>query len=224
MLYVLGGSRASLFRKFKVAAWCYRADECARIVILHEPGNNEYDPVLRRNLTNDEWAIRELVRRGVSQEDVELLTVKPGSWGTLNEARDLAEFLKGRGIRRLILVTALAHTRRVRESFSCFLQGVEIELRVLATEETFSLRNLMVEYLKVTLYNTVLLPRNCGRVAETSSLGQQVRSTKTSALWITRQNASGHSRKEACLVAEDVRWSHRSMGGRREARWLQGSV
>ncbi len=159
-LYVLGGWQGGLKNKFKVAADLYKNKMTQKIFVLSEPSMTEYGPELGRNLTNDEWAIKNLVALGVQEENVEPLSIKAGFFGTLAEARGVSEIVSRRGYRHLILVTSHSHTLRTWETFSKLLDGRDISLSIYASEEAVGLQTVFIEWLKLFIYNNILLA-NC---------------------------------------------------------------
>jgi hypothetical protein len=60
LIYVLGGNQDSLTHRFREASILYHQGLSNKILILGRPGITDYNTDLGRNLTNNEWAIREL--------------------------------------------------------------------------------------------------------------------------------------------------------------------
>ncbi len=110
VLYVLGGTQTSLIYKFKIVADLYHRGLCKKILLLSGPGMTEYDPLLGRNLTNNEWAVKQLAGRGIKKEDIELLSLEKGFFGTLTEAKGISDIAAKRRYERVILVTSPHHT------------------------------------------------------------------------------------------------------------------
>jgi uncharacterized SAM-binding protein YcdF (DUF218 family) len=155
MIYVLGGNQESLSTRFRKAASLYHQGLSRRIWILDRPGITEFSPDLGRNLTNNEWAIRELERLEVRKEDVEPVAVQSSFLGTLSEARDVAEFARRKGCRRLILVSSAHHTRRVLRAFSRYAPRGSLELYVYGAGDAADLRVLLPEYVKLVFYDMI---------------------------------------------------------------------
>jgi hypothetical protein len=155
LIYVLGGNQESLLPRFRKAASLYRMGLSMRILILDRPGITEYSTDLGRNLTNNEWAIRELERLEVRKEDVEPVSVRPSFLGTLSEARDLADIARGKGCRRLLLVSSAHHTRRVMNAFSRFVPRGSMDLYVYGAGDKADLPVLLQEYLKLVFYDMI---------------------------------------------------------------------
>ncbi|MGD0886021.1 MAG: YdcF family protein [Thermodesulfovibrionales bacterium] len=156
-IYVLGGSQNDLRYRFKAAAALYRNDVSRKIFILTDPRITEYDPSLGRNLTNNEWAMKKLVEFGVKKEDIEPLSLKSGFFGTLREARTVTEEISNRGYAVLILVSSPYHTMRVRKSFSKYLRGKGINVFIYPSGGHPQLWQLLLEYLKLKIYDDILL-------------------------------------------------------------------
>jgi len=157
VIYILGGDQNSLESRSKMAADLYQHHAANTIMTLSVPGITEYDPSLGRNLTNDEWEIRELTGLGVSTGNIEILSINHGFFGTLNEARYVSQVVQNKGYKTLILVTSPYHTKRAYESFSKYLVNKGIDIYVYASDDDANLIGLLLEYFKLILYNNVLL-------------------------------------------------------------------
>lgn len=157
IVYILGGSQDDLERKIETASELYRHGLCKRILSLSRPGITEYDHILHRNLTNDEWFINKLVGRGVKKEDIELVILKQGFFGTLTEAKAVADTASQRGYKHLTLVTSPHHTMRTWLAFSKYVKERGIVLFVYASNYHATLHELIVEYFKLVFYRCVLI-------------------------------------------------------------------
>lgn len=158
LIYVLGGGQDSLVNRFRIAASLYHKGFSEKILILSRPGITEFSPELGRNLTNNEWAIRELEKLHVRKEDVEPVPVKNNVFGTLGEAKDLSDIVRKKGCNRLILVTSDYHTRRVFHAFSKYLSDDSIELYIYGAEDEKNIRYLFSEYIKLFIYVRFAIP------------------------------------------------------------------
>ena len=152
LIYVLGGNQDSLINRFRKAASLYHKGFSKKILILSRPGITEFSPVLGRNLTNNEWAIRELERLNVRKEDIEPVSVQKKGFGTLSEAKELSDIVRKKGCNRLILVTSDYHTQRVWHAFSKYMADNSFELYIYGSEDVKNLRGLLVEYIKLFMY------------------------------------------------------------------------
>ena len=157
-IYVLGGNQESLIHRFRKASTLYHHGISNKILILSRPGITEYSPDLGRNLTNDEWAIRELEKMNVRKEDIEPVFVSIGLFGTLNEAIDLFDIAGRKGCKRLVLVTSDYHTRRAYDTFSGFQPFEPLDLSVYGATSGVGLRGLITEYIKLVIYDAVVVP------------------------------------------------------------------
>jgi uncharacterized SAM-binding protein YcdF (DUF218 family) len=157
VIYVLGGSEDSLTYRFIIADRLYQKSAARKILILSRPGITGYDPLLRRNLTNNEWAIKRLVELGVKKEDIEPLFLGSSFFGTLREARGVSQEVINRGYNVLILVSSPYHTTRVRECFSRYLKDKGINVFVYQSDDYPRLWGLVLEYLKIIVYEKILL-------------------------------------------------------------------
>lgn len=158
ILYVLGGTQYSLIHKFRAASQMYHAGASEKIMVLHSPGITAFDATLQRNLTNDEWAVKQLTRLGVHQYDIEFIHVKDGYFGTLTEAKTVRDLLEIRDVQRLVLVCSSYHGRRVQDTFFTLLNGSDLDIMICPAEEEVGLGGLLIEYVKVVLYEMILLP------------------------------------------------------------------
>jgi len=158
VIYVLGGWQGSLESRFRVAAELYHQGMAKKILFLSVPGITEYDTQLGRNLTNDEWAIKMLLHLGVKREDIEPVLLEEGFWGTLSEAKGIANLASERGYKHLILITSSYHAIRTRLAFSRFLKNQEINLYIDTIDESIGLYPALLENFKILLYREVLLP------------------------------------------------------------------
>lgn len=156
-IYVLGGSEGSLRERFKIAARLYRENLAVKVMTLSRPGITAYDPVLERNLTNDEWSRQELIRLGVKSSAIELIHAGEGFFGTLAEAKEVARLMPERSYRQLILVTSKHHTRRAWLAFARNLAGQGIEIYAYMAHDGEDLATLAEEYVKLIVYRSFLL-------------------------------------------------------------------
>lgn len=158
ILYVLGGDQDSLRLRYLKASELYHRGLSKKILVLSRPGITEYDPGLERNLTNDEWSIRELRRLNVKKEDIEPVSVKPGILGTLREAKRVKEIVREIGGNKLILVTSLYHTRRVFLAFSMVQNEISCEIHVYGAKDDAEILQIFFESVKLLLYENIILP------------------------------------------------------------------
>ena len=158
LIYVLGGNQDSLVNRFRKAASLYHKGFSKKILILSRPGITEFSPELGRNLTNNEWAIRELERLNVRKEDIEPVSVQKKEFGTLSEAKDLSDIVRKKGCNRLILVTSDYHTRRVLHTFLKYGSDNSFELYIYGSEDEKNIRVLFSEYMKLFMYDHFAIP------------------------------------------------------------------
>lgn len=158
VIYMLGGSQKSLRYKFKTAVGLYQGGVGGKILILSRSGITEYDPVIKRNLTNDEWAVRELLGLGVNKEDIEFVNLQEGLLGTFTEAKGVFAVASSKRYRQLTLVSSPHHTARIRAIFFRFVGDSGIKLYIVASTEYANLKNLILEYLKLLVYKYIIIP------------------------------------------------------------------
>lgn len=156
-IYVLGGSQTSLKFKFITATSLYHKGICKRILILSRPGKTEYSSLPGRNLTNDEWAILTLEELGIPEKRIEAISIKEGFFGTFTEAKGVSKLIKKRGYKRVLLISSPYHTHRVRISFENFLKDQTITFYVQSSDKRVFLRHLMIEFIKLKVYQYLLV-------------------------------------------------------------------
>lgn len=158
VIYVMGGHQFNLRYRFRIAAALYGRGLAEGVFVLSRPGITEYEPDLERNLSKDEWARRTLEEHGIKPEDIKLLTLKKeGFFGTLSEAREVAELIEQNGYKRLFVVSSLPHTGRVWLCFSREVGVRDVELYVYGTDDPIGLKALLKEYMKLMVYRVFLL-------------------------------------------------------------------
>jgi len=158
ILYILGGNQGSLRQRYLIASTLYHSGLSKKIMILSRPGITEFDSILGRNLTNDEWSIRELRSLNVLQKDIELVSVNIGYLGTFREAMRVMDINRERGGGRIILVTSSYHTRRVFLAFSAFQMDLPGEIYVYGSVDSPKMITIISETVKLFLYENFLLP------------------------------------------------------------------
>ncbi len=156
--YVLGGSQHSLVARFQTIAALYHHGLCDKILILSNPGITEYEPLLDRNLTNDEWAVNKLVTLGVKKVDIEPVPFRKGFWGTLSEAEGVADLAASRDYRHIILITSQYHTARTWLTFSRAMERQNTTLFIYGSNDDIELPGHFIEYLKLLLYRNFVIP------------------------------------------------------------------
>lgn len=157
VIYILGGSQKSLEYKFKTVGEIFDQRISKRLWVLDHQGKTEFNPTLKRNLTNNEWALMKLIDFGVSKEYIEFIKVDEGFFGTLSEARDISKLLETKGIKSIMLIAQPYHTQRVWLCFSHFLKDKNVSLYVQDSNQKVFLRHLLVEYIKLKIYHIILM-------------------------------------------------------------------
>ena len=159
LIYVLGGNQESLAVRFEKAAGLYHRGVARKIHILSRPGITEFSPELGRNLTNDEWSALELEKLKVKRGDVVPVPLSdPSFFGTMNEARRVSEMIRGKGYKRLVLVSSLHHTRRCFDSFSGLLSKIPVEIYIYGANGPAGFMDLVSENIKLLVYDYIILP------------------------------------------------------------------
>jgi uncharacterized SAM-binding protein YcdF (DUF218 family) len=158
IVYILGGAQPSLQMKYARLGALSRTIQYKEILILDRPGITEYRKDAGRNLTNNEWSFMQLERWGIKKQDVELVSIHEGYFGTLSEARAVTGLMKKRGYRTILLITAPHHTARVKRSFGRMLRDTRGMCSVTGSREVAGLGELVMENLKLMVYAFILLP------------------------------------------------------------------
>ena len=127
-----------------------------KILILSRTGKTEYSVSLGRNLTNDEWSILKLKEFGVPKERIETIRINEGFFGTISGAKGISSLIKNRGYKSLLLISSPDHTHRVKISFNKHLKG-RAAFYVQGSEEKQFLRDLIVEFFKLKVYQYLLV-------------------------------------------------------------------
>ncbi len=122
-----------------------------------EKGITEYNPNLQKNLTNNKWSILQLKRLGIPRQDIEIIKLEEGFFGTLSEAQGISRLARERKYKNIILISSPEHTRRVKISFEHFLQNAGTKIYILGSEEKSSLVEIITELIKLNIYKYFLL-------------------------------------------------------------------
>jgi len=168
VMYVLGGAQNSLIARFQIAAELYHSGLCDKILLLSVPGITEYDQLLERNLTKDEWAVNKLGSFGVKKVDIELASFRKGFFGTLTEAEGLADLAARRDYRHMTLVTSQYHTARTWLTFSTVMKKQEVTLSICGSAEDAELIGHLYEYFKLVFYQNLVLPLYSSQLLEST--------------------------------------------------------
>jgi hypothetical protein len=162
-IYILGGTQDSLKLKFRTAVSIYQKGTARNLMIASLEGKTEYAADLDRNLTNDEWTIRQLTGLGVMCEDINFIKLQYGFFGTLREAKTLKTICIDNRINKLLLVCSAYHSKRVLFTFSSIFENTGVDIDIHSADEQVGLRGHFIEYLKLIFYENVLIPleRHC---------------------------------------------------------------
>ena len=159
LIYVFGGNQKSLVPRFEKASALYHQGVAGKIHILSRPGITEFSPELGRNLTNDEWAVREMEILKVKRGDIVPVFVDPLYFGTLSEAKRISDMVCKKGYKRLILVSSMHHTRRTYNTFNSFISNRPLSrLYIYGAGDSTGLKDLLSEYIKLFFYENAVLP------------------------------------------------------------------
>lgn len=129
VILVLGGSLVYLERTDE-AAEIYRQAVAGKIVLTDDGERTGWSRDERRNVPYVELAHRNLIARGVSAENIEI--VKPPGSGTIYEARAFVEKSRRENWKRILIVTSAYHTRRALRTFERVFAGENVEIGIAA--------------------------------------------------------------------------------------------
>jgi hypothetical protein len=158
VVYVLGGTQDSLMLKFRTAIGLCGSGTVNRIMLLSTPGITEYNEKLGRNLSNDEWALKEFSDLGLAETRIEFTQGEDGLFGTLSEAKAVRRAVLSEGIGSLTLICAGYHGQRVAVTFSSILKDTGASIRIYTVDEKIGIFGLLTERLKLFFYEHILLP------------------------------------------------------------------
>lgn len=154
--YVLGGTQESLEYKYRIAADLVASGTVHQVWILGRPGKTGYSITLGRNLTNDEWSVHTLGDLGVPREQIEIVEMEEGFFGTLSEAKHVSRLVESRSVSRIVLIAQKFHTRRSLASFKSYLPA-GVNVYISNSEDAQRLYENCIELVKWKLYETFLL-------------------------------------------------------------------
>jgi hypothetical protein len=157
IMYVLGGNQTSLELKYRIAAKLYNQGMSDRILILSRPGITEYSTMHKKNLKNDEWSVQKIETFGVPKGKVESIEIDKVFFGTLSEAKSVSGLVKQRGYKSVLLIVQKYHSKRAILSFKKFLSDANISAYVKCSSEVQSLGEIIVEFIKLKVYENWLL-------------------------------------------------------------------
>ena len=158
ILYVMAGNEKCLRSRLEKASQLFHAGRADRIWVYVQPGITYFDHALGRNLTNKEWAQRQLTLFNIASKDVEFIDVEEGFLGTLSESRTVSRQADKQGYAHVLVVTSVYHTKRVWFSFATFSEESNISFTVFAADDVPYLQYLLREYSKLLVYRYILLP------------------------------------------------------------------
>ena len=157
VIYVLGGNQASLGFKAKTVSGFFQKGICKRIWVSSLSGITEYNQVLGRNWTKNEYTLMKLKKFGIPNKYVELIKIKEGFFGTFSEAEKISSLLEEKGYKSILLVAQPYHTQRVNLSFNKYLADQNVSMYIQGSGERMWMRHLIVEYIKLKVYKYFLI-------------------------------------------------------------------
>lgn len=113
-IVVLSGSKAFVERT-QTAAELYNKHISKKILLTDDGGRGSWNQAEQTNLRYSELAKRELIKQGVSAQDIEIL--EPQVSGTIYEAEVLKNHIENHNLKNILLVTSVYHTSRTLWTF-----------------------------------------------------------------------------------------------------------
>ena len=156
--YVMKGAQISLEKRLPLAGRLYRSKVIKELLISRRPGITAYEPEQGRNLSNDEWTIKELRSLGVDDNGFSLITMKEGTFGTLSEIKQLLHYCHRAGFERIAIISSDYHTRRIELTLTYLDKDPSIEYGIFGAPDTIAARELFIEWCKLVSYRYIILP------------------------------------------------------------------
>jgi uncharacterized SAM-binding protein YcdF (DUF218 family) len=123
--YVLAAGNA-LWERLAAASDLYHEKRVPKIILMRNNEMGPYNFPARESWSGTQWAVEYLGWRGVPKEKIQIIAEVKGIFGTLSEAKNIAQNLPP-DIKKLVLVTSAPHTRRSLLAFRHELPiGVEV--------------------------------------------------------------------------------------------------
>ena len=153
-VYVLAGG-TSFLERLAAASDLYHMQRVQKIYLSNNNGWSSYNFIAQSNWTPTQWAVNFLECRGVPAEKITVFDEEPAGWlGTYSEAKLVKQALPS-DVKRLVIVTSAAHTRRSLMTFARTLDDEMLVMPYAATAFIHSqelYRPLWQEYLKLIIY------------------------------------------------------------------------
>jgi uncharacterized SAM-binding protein YcdF (DUF218 family) len=155
--YVLAGGN-SLLERLPAAVRLYHAGRVPLLLLQRDDRSTGPDPATGEPRSAGDWAVAYLEWRGVPRDRIRVIEpAPPSALGTLSEGRNVAARLPDT-IRRLVIVTSAAHTRRALLAFRRRLPR-EVTVTVRAASpfaDSLEMHGpLWIEYAKLCVYYVI---------------------------------------------------------------------
>jgi uncharacterized SAM-binding protein YcdF (DUF218 family) len=157
LIYMLGGSVRSTRSHLKRAAELYHQGVSEKILYFHGNGATVSDRTLKRDISRDAWVVKKLSQYGVPPSATEAVIVQDYFFGTYSEAEAVSRIVRQRECKSILLITSPYHTKRVRKCFDYFLNGKDVSIFVVGSDDRMYLKSHVVEYFKLKVYEYLLL-------------------------------------------------------------------
>jgi uncharacterized SAM-binding protein YcdF (DUF218 family) len=154
--YVLAGG-GSIWERLDAAADLVQMGRASRIFLMQDNGSSQYSFKANRSWTRTKWSSDYLAWRGISADRISWIAQTEGVFGTLTEARVVAENLP-KDVKTLVVVSSAPHMRRAMLAFRRSLSADVHVVPYAATEfeNSYEMHHpIWIEYLKLLVYFAV---------------------------------------------------------------------
>jgi uncharacterized SAM-binding protein YcdF (DUF218 family) len=152
IIYVLGGDFPALRERFGTAVWLVHNGLADKIALPNMPRWQNYLDADGKEVPYDRWVIQTLGQAGISRDQIVLIDLKEGFWGTRSEAQAFTRFLARTRYHEVILVSSAYHTRRAYLTFHNLLVPKSLKIYIYGSHGNWELRYLLLEVCKLLVY------------------------------------------------------------------------
>jgi uncharacterized SAM-binding protein YcdF (DUF218 family) len=119
--------------RLPAAARLYKEGKADKILLTNDGVLGAWSEQKQRNLYQVEWAEDELLKMGIPESAIVILTYSAS--GSIFDATNTRKYVSGSGIRNLLVVTSDYHTRRSLWAFQTVFRGHPVQIGVYPVEE-----------------------------------------------------------------------------------------
>jgi uncharacterized SAM-binding protein YcdF (DUF218 family) len=126
--------------RLPAAARLYKEGKADKILLTNDGVLGAWSEQKQRNLYQVEWAEDELLKMGIPESAIVILTYSAS--GSIFDAINTKKYVSGSGIRNLLVVTSDYHTRRSLWAFQTVFRGYPITIGVTPAKEISTMSHL----------------------------------------------------------------------------------